>query len=301
MQAGSSVRIRFDSGPPFTVIPGVVVRAGAEFRWKSRVFTAAGRLPALHSQGNMQTGVLQRGNYRCESPFYLVADMMGFFRARAFSGGPADLTVTPQRTGSAPAMRFMSTGGDKISRRIRKTRNDTLIESRQYFPGDDVRRLNWKTYAHTGDLFIRIGEEVPLPESKLLILPEPGRMEDCGMDEKTAGIYLDYLASVASEVISGFTKAGISTEMLSTDGSIISDPEDSDLAGLWWTETPLSISGNRRGSSLLIASAFSKAAAATAETASSSGACFRGDPAAGRRQYRQEAFFFQDTFSGYGQ
>ena len=42
-------------------------------------------------------------------------------------------------------------------------RNDDLIESRRYHPGDDVRRINWSAYARTGELHVKIGEEQPPP------------------------------------------------------------------------------------------------------------------------------------------
>jgi uncharacterized protein (DUF58 family) len=42
-------------------------------------------------------------------------------------------------------------------------RNDDLIESRPYHPGDDVRRINWSAYARTGELHLKIGEEQPPP------------------------------------------------------------------------------------------------------------------------------------------
>ena len=42
-------------------------------------------------------------------------------------------------------------------------RNTELTEARPYHPGDDPRRIHWGMYAHTGDLFVRIGDEIPPP------------------------------------------------------------------------------------------------------------------------------------------
>jgi uncharacterized protein (DUF58 family) len=42
-------------------------------------------------------------------------------------------------------------------------RNEELIETRPYHPGDDIRRINWSAFAHSGELFLRIGEETPPP------------------------------------------------------------------------------------------------------------------------------------------
>lgn len=42
-------------------------------------------------------------------------------------------------------------------------RNTELTEARPYHPGDDPRQIHWGMYAHTGDLFVRIGDEIPPP------------------------------------------------------------------------------------------------------------------------------------------
>ena len=41
---------------------------------------------------------------------------------------------------------------------------------RKYYPGDDARRLNWKVFAHSRELFLRVGEETPPPESRILFV-----------------------------------------------------------------------------------------------------------------------------------
>ena len=51
-----------------------------------------------------------------------------------------------------------------------RRRSEELLEARKYYPGDDVRRLNWKVFAHLDELFLRIGEEVPPPESRILFV-----------------------------------------------------------------------------------------------------------------------------------
>jgi uncharacterized protein (DUF58 family) len=52
----------------------------------------------------------------------------------------------------------------------RRRRSEELLEARKYYPGDDVHKLNWKVFAHMDELFLRIGEEVPPPESRFLFV-----------------------------------------------------------------------------------------------------------------------------------
>jgi hypothetical protein len=66
------------------------------------------------------------------------------------------------------------TGGNAATQGDRLKRSDELLETRKYYPGDDVRRLSWKLYAHSGELFLKIGEETPPPHSRLLVLIDTG-------------------------------------------------------------------------------------------------------------------------------
>ena len=48
--------------------------------------------------------------------------------------------------------------------------NDNLTEQRQYLPGDDPRRINWKLYGHSEELFVREAEKALSPVSGIIII-----------------------------------------------------------------------------------------------------------------------------------
>jgi uncharacterized protein (DUF58 family) len=73
----------------------------------------------------------------------------------------------------------------------RKRISDELLEVKKYYPGDDIRRLNWKVFAHTGELFLRKGEETPPPDVKLLFIIDPAMPASM-----PAGLREDYLDSL---------------------------------------------------------------------------------------------------------
>jgi len=50
---------------------------------------------------------------------------------------------------------------------------DDRFDTRPYFPGDDIRHLHWKIYAHTGDLILRKSERTPPPRHRFVILLDP--------------------------------------------------------------------------------------------------------------------------------
>ncbi|PIE98484.1 MAG: hypothetical protein CR988_03015 [Treponema sp.] len=58
---------------------------------------------------------------------------------------------------------------DDINKKKTMQRNDELYDVRQYFPGDDTRKINWKVYAHLNDLTIRQGEFLPPPQKRFSV------------------------------------------------------------------------------------------------------------------------------------
>lgn len=81
-----------------------------------------------------------------------------------------------------PASRYTPAGATvKISGSSTFSRSENLYETRNYLPGDDPRRINWKIYAHSGSLAVREGELLPPPSAEFFCifsmktpsLPEP--------------------------------------------------------------------------------------------------------------------------------
>jgi uncharacterized protein (DUF58 family) len=114
----------------------------------------------------------ERGAYFGACDYLLIADIFGFFsmRVRIPSRQNARLLVYPRIRRRQKSV-SMNTGGSEQAAREAFVSNDDLIEQRQYVPGDDPRRINWKLYGHSGELFVREGEKTgkPLPEINFFI------------------------------------------------------------------------------------------------------------------------------------
>lgn len=113
-----------------------------------------------------------RGIYRAMAPVTVVSDFAGFFSVgipHPDKEAPMPLVVdpVPERAKSPEwrNSRFGSFTGKSMYRR-----SDELYESRPYMPGDDPRKINWKVYAHIGDLSIRQGDLLPPPASEYTFL-----------------------------------------------------------------------------------------------------------------------------------
>lgn len=113
-----------------------------------------------------------RGLYRGRPASLFLADFFGLTHGRVDLPGEETLTVWPA-AGEAPPVLPPTSGEGDILQTRRRQRNDELLESRKYYPGDDVRRINWKMYAHLDELFLRIGEENPPPEARFTLAFDP--------------------------------------------------------------------------------------------------------------------------------
>jgi uncharacterized protein (DUF58 family) len=114
----------------------------------------------------------KRGAYRGEYDYLFVGDVFGFFavRIKIAARHGERLFVYPAVNRERPVeIRGMDGSGQTVKTAL--VPNDDLIEQRRYVPGDDPRRINWKLYGHSEELFVREGERRgdPLPEITVVI------------------------------------------------------------------------------------------------------------------------------------
>ncbi len=92
-----------------------------------------------------------------------------------------------------------STGG-----RMRERENTPGNEVKPYAVGDPIKRIHWKNYARTGDLYVRLPEEKDLTMVAVALLSRPVKRDGSGTaewTEETISVrdrFLDTAASVAA-------------------------------------------------------------------------------------------------------
>lgn len=112
----------------------------------------------------------QRGVYRGPSGTVILEDLFGFTRFSLFTGGPVIVHIYPQVQLNEFKKEKIITGGEAATAERNRIRTNELLEVRKYYPGDDARRINWKMFAASGQLFLRIGEEIPPPTGEAAIV-----------------------------------------------------------------------------------------------------------------------------------
>ena len=115
--------------------------------------------------------VEKRGAYFTVYDELSVFDILGFFRFafRMFPEDGARLLAGPNPADEALVVNARS-GDSSINPEFSFQRASNLIDHRPYVPGDDPRRINWKLFGHSNDLFVRDDEREKPPRSNITIL-----------------------------------------------------------------------------------------------------------------------------------
>jgi uncharacterized protein (DUF58 family) len=227
---------------PRSFPPGFGVRLSLPLSWHDRRIGAiASRLAPGGNQVSIPFTAECRGAYASADAVIEIRDLLGFTAHRLAVPLRETLTVFPSLSPPREVAAFMEQADDSAVYAARRRRSEELLEARKYYPGDDVRRLNWKVFAHMNELFLRIGEEVPPPESRILFVL------DCTANplvpRAVAADYLDRLVEACATLIVSLLGRRIDV-MFSLPGerACRSYTEESQaallsaLARAWWTD-----------------------------------------------------------------
>jgi uncharacterized protein (DUF58 family) len=225
--------------------PGFTVLLSLPLSWHERRIAAVRtRLPAGESRQLIGFTAGHRGLYSSGAVTLEMRDVLGFTAHSLSLPQEETLAVLPPvlpREAMPPVME--QTDESAVYARSRR-RSESLLEVRKYYPGDDVRRLNWKLFAHMDELYLRVGEEVPPPESRILVVLDAAAHglvpRQCAAD------YLDTLVESCASLMAGYIERGIElTLSLPGEGGCRSLSGEAlptllaALADAWWTDRPV--------------------------------------------------------------
>jgi uncharacterized protein (DUF58 family) len=233
---------RITADLPRSFPPGLGVRLQLPLAWhERRVDAVTARCAPGRNEKSIPFSAKCRGAYASTDAVFEVRDLLGFTAHRLAVPLRETLTVYPSLSPIPESTTFMEQAEESAVYAPRRRRSEELLEARKYYPGDDVRRLNWKVFAHLNELFLRIGEEVPPPETRILFVL------DCTANplvpRSVAADYLDRLVESCASLLVSLLGRRIDV-MLSLPGvtACRSYTEESRpavlaaLADVWWTD-----------------------------------------------------------------
>jgi uncharacterized protein (DUF58 family) len=197
---------------PRSFPPGFSVHLSLPLAWQGRRIDGIRRrmTPGLN-QATVNFPASHRGVYQGPGAVLEAHDVLGLTAHRLLVPQKDRVTVYP-RVHAAPELRGLVEQSDEAALDSRRRRrSEELLEARKYYPGDDVRRLNWKVFAHTDELFLRIGEEVPPPESRILFVLDTTRTPF--VPRAAEADYLDSLVESCASVMSHLVHRGLEVSL----------------------------------------------------------------------------------------
>lgn len=169
---GQSIPLEFDSHLPKALPPGLrwVLNASWHF-CKGRSLDL--QWP-LGTGKNRTASVIQppRGHFTLGTMTLELRDYLGFIRRPFHFPLRETWVVWPQEEVEVVQVPLPAGEGEWGLSQQRRRQED-LLDVRKYTPGDDPRRLHWKLFAHLGELFLRIGEPTPPPQSRVWAALDP--------------------------------------------------------------------------------------------------------------------------------
>ena len=191
MSPGDLAEAHVSARLPRALAPGFVVHFSLPLSWQERsIESVTCRLDPGRTEHPIRFPAPWRGAYRCREATLEVRDVLGFTANRMGVPVDAALTVHPA-VAHGQAWRILAEGEAPSATTTRRRRSEELLEVRKYYPGDDARRLNWKVFAHSRELFLRVGEETPPPESRILFVLDAN--ENPLIPRQLRSAYLDAL------------------------------------------------------------------------------------------------------------
>jgi uncharacterized protein (DUF58 family) len=147
-----------------------------------------------------------------------VSDGLGLAMIRAVVPGTTEVLVTP-RVEPLPNLRGASGLGMATDTTLLRTglgaADDVLI--REYRHGDDVRRVHWRSTAHTGALMVRREERSWDPSATVLI-----DNRSSAYSRRTPDDRLEWAVSAAASIAIHLLSEGFDLNLVEADGTVLS-------------------------------------------------------------------------------
>ena len=160
-------------------------------------------------------GIIALGDLRV-----LLPEPLGFFqKCRSIHSSPANLAVLPRRYPlpdiSMPGSAAFHIGGEETGNMIGSS--GEFVGLRDYRPGDPLRQIHWKSWAHTGKPMVKELEDTFYPRYGLVLDTFPGAVDEqvfeemisvaasfiVGLDQNDSLLDLMFIADEAYTVTAG--------------------------------------------------------------------------------------------------
>lgn len=219
--AGDAVVMRRASALKRTFLPWISADLFRRYRRDGASFNASASAAGL---GECAGGRPERGRWVSDFFTLRIRDALGMVRWEYFLMQRDEFIMAPEPRsfGLHPPS---GGGGQEKSSPESFRRSDELLDSRKYNPGDDARRINWKQFGHSGELFLRVGEREPPPKARYLIVVDPAM--PAGIPRSAAKAYVEGLVALAAGCALDLAARGARISIAAPGRSSLEDGDES--------------------------------------------------------------------------
>ena len=147
------------------------------------------------------------GSYAAGISMITFHDCFGLFTLKMKTPAPLNVQVLPmvnRDSSEETARMLLELAAGASGGRMREQENILGNDMAPYMPGDPIKRIHWKNYARSGELFVRLPEEKDLQLISVALFSRPiresgeGKEEEINKDLKRRDHFLDLAVSAAA-------------------------------------------------------------------------------------------------------
>lgn len=161
-----------------------------------------------------------------------VGDPFGLARGQFPAGGRQRLVVAPETVAlDAGAIDIASESGSARLFQHRALAGEHDVMTRDYRPGDALRRVHWKASAHHGDLMVREDEKRSHAEALLLVDTRRGSYRDVSRTlspDRPESEHFEWALRMVASLREHLVRAGLHVRVAETAVAQLADPEHAD-------------------------------------------------------------------------
>jgi uncharacterized protein (DUF58 family) len=213
--------------------------AGPGFLYPGRSVGADGRSHYRYELAGPRRGLYLLGPVEARH-----TDPFGLAERRSRIGTPTRLVVTPRAVPLSAAVLSGLRGTEGlVAAKIQSMPSDDDIMTREYRPGDPMRRVHWAATARQGELMVRQEESATSPEATVVLdlrrsaFPRPGSAGHDPADRPDTPAF-EWAVTAAMSVCAHLAALNYTVRLLAPDGSLAlarspsaPEPESPEYAG----------------------------------------------------------------------
>lgn len=195
------ISIYIDIDLPIFFIPGVTTNIFQTFEFADREsFKIKIGLRYGKNKRLLKAKAPERGVYKSKKIVFTSSDVLGFSKTHFEIDAEKTFTIYPNSLFINKEKNYHSSVGEKLINSKEMKKNESLTDFKKYFPGDDTRKINWKIYARTHELYVRQEDIESMPDSMNFFMLYMD-LSDTSSKTKDLTIYLDRFVEIFAALV----------------------------------------------------------------------------------------------------